>query len=373
MKASKNSIKLLLLGILLISFCFPCCSCDSDNGQGTQDGTDYDPSNDGFEGRDGILPDWLTENSPDSEICGEEEFNINQVTPDMLIILDRSNSMHYNGFWDPTRDAVVNIAMTYQNSVLFGLMVFPDLSCVNGMPSQCNPGRTPIVEVALNNGESIQSALSFMDTCGGTPIAQTLVNAHNYLIGLTDTNPKYILLATDGAPNCNNSLDGSTCRCTCTDPSVCAPCTELSSNCLDDTGTYDAIDDLYDDGIKTFVIGMSTAAEEWGDVLSAMARHGGTDALYPAEDPAQLEDVFDRITGMIATCEFDLNPSDAADPHKVNFYFDGVVVPMDSNNENGWNWVDDDTIRFYGSYCDQIMNGDVNTISAKYGCPTIMI
>jgi len=367
----------LVLGSLLAGR----CSCDSD-GLGNGDGQNQDGVGDWPEGWDyvpaDVPPDWMPDTPPpdlltEEQICGEEDFNIQHVTPDMLIVLDRSNSMGYTGFWDPTRNAVINISTTYEDTILFGLMVFPDLSCLNGLTGECSPGSAPVVGVALNNGGAISSSLTAMTTCGGTPTAGTLQNAHSYLMGLSDTNPKYVLLATDGAPNCNSALDGSTCRCTCTNPSLCSTCPVYNANCLDDARTLAAIDAMRADGIRTFVIGMSTAAVEWGDVLGQMAEHGGTERFYAAEDPTELQAAFEAITGMVATCEFDLNPSDAADPNQVNFYFDDEVVPRDPTSSNGWNWTDEDTITFYGSYCDLIMSGSVGVISAKYGCPTIII
>jgi hypothetical protein len=350
------------------------CSCDPDgpihgDGGGDPFGDHVFPD---------LPPDWMPDTPPpdlltENQICDEEDFNITHVTPDMLIVLDRSNSMEYSGFWTPTRRAVADIAAAYENTVLFGLMVFPGMTCLSGFTGECSPGSAPVVDMALGNGAAVHAALSDMTTCGGTPTAGTLQNAHHYLMGLGDSNPKYVLLATDGAPNCNEELDGSTCRCTCTDPSHCSMCTEFNSNCLDDLSTLAAIDAMRTDRIRTFVIGMSTAAAEWGDVLDQMAEHGATERFYPAEDPSELQAAFEAITGMVATCEFDLNPSDAADPNQVNFYFDGEVVPRDPTSTNGWNWTDEDTIVFYGSTCDSIMGGSVGVISAKYGCPTIMI
>jgi hypothetical protein len=37
---------------------------------------------------------------------------------------------------------------------------------------------------------------------------------------------------------------------------------------------------------------------------------------------------------------------------------------------NGWDYHPDAmTITFFGSYCDQIMNGAVGNVSFSYGCP----
>jgi len=361
------------------------CSCEStdqrwsrDTGTGDTRADDVPAAETDYWWLDTPLPDTPVDrpygDTPwEGEICDQEEFTITHVTPDMMIVIDRSNSMNYNGFWGPTRDAVMTIADAYDDQILFGLMVFPDMTCVNGGGTQCDPSRGPLVNVAPGMGDRIRSTLTPMQTCGGTPIAETLRRAHQALLAVADTNPKYVLLATDGAPNCNGSLNGATCRCTCTDTSVCAPCYASNVNCLDDTRTYAEVDSLYSDRIKTFVVGMSTAATLWGDVLGTMATKGGTERFYPAENPAEIDDVFEEITGLIASCEFDLNPSDAADPDKVNFYFDGEVVPRDTTGTNGWDWVDEDTVKFYGSYCDALLAGSVEDVSATYGCPSIVI
>ena len=361
---AKHILSIVLPAVLLIAaLVMPNCSGEG-GGSGTEDGdTDSTPA----DGHDG-LPD----SDDDGPICDEEEFGVQGTDADVLIVIDRSESMSHAAFWGPTRNAVIDVTQTYDAVVRFGLMVFPGDRCLDAPDYYCEPGRSPIVEIDFNRGERIDEDLMPMETCGGTPIALTLVKAHEYMAGLESTNPKYIILATDGAPNCNAALDKATCRCSCLEDE-CTPVCPSNELCLDDTATYQAIDDMAGDGIRTFVIGMSTAAEDWGDVLSAMASHGGTDDFYPAEDTDQLSEVFETITGMIATCRYDVNPSDAADREKVNFYFDGEVVPMDPDNAEGWNWEDYDTIVFYGSYCDMIMSGEVEDIAAKYGCPSSVI
>ena len=59
----------------------------------------------------------------------------------------------------------------------------------------------------------------------------TLQAARAYLDTLAaDGHPKFILLATDGAPNCNDALDGSSCACT----NPLGGCILNPGNCLDD-------------------------------------------------------------------------------------------------------------------------------------------
>lgn len=318
----------------------------------------------------------------EEELCGQEEFNIARVIPDMLILLDRSNSMSYSPptppLWDTIRTALITVTSAMDDSVWFGLMAFPNSVAPNacaGLNNQCvEPAPTAVlVPIKENASADIQNALMSLNTCGGTPIAMSLQSASQYLMTVADDHPKYILLATDGAPNCNGSLNGSTCRCTGDN------CWANNMNCLDDARTYSVLDSICADGIKTYVLGMG-GATSWTDVLQGMAVHGCTDVYYAAEEPAQIQSALEEIAGAVASCEFQMDCSQIPDTEKVNFYFDGEVVPMDASRTNGWDWSDPceseediGAVEFFGAYCDMIVNGEVSSVSATFGCPTFII
>jgi hypothetical protein len=304
--------------------------------------------------------------------CDEATISMIPVAPEVLILLDRSNSMYYDNFWDATRSAVAGIVRTYEADVMFGLALFPGpLATPDNDAFDCTVASYPDVPIDFFTGGSIDSFLASVVTVGGTPVAETLTNMEGYLLGRPYDNPRTILLATDGAPNCNASLDGNTCRCTCNDPSECGLCPDLNSNCLDDARTYEALDRLREDGFPTWVIGLSQAAVEWGDVMQAMARHGGTESFYAAEDPGQVRQIFEEIMSMVARCAYHLSPSETPDPGLVNFYIDGTVVPIDPESRTGWNWSGESTIQFFGPTCDRIVSGGAETLEATYGCPTV--
>jgi hypothetical protein len=272
--------------------------------------------------------------------------------------------------------AIYSVTEALDFSVWFGLMIFPNVSgdpVCSGRSSQCEPGHEPLVGVAEGNFIPIRDSLGTMVTCGGTPIAMTLQNARAYLDTLAaDGHPKFILLATDGAPNCNDALDGTSCACT----NPLGGCILNPGNCLDDARTYATIEEMRLGGIQLFVLGIGTSG--WMDVLNEMASRGGTGGAFLAEDTAAIRTTFEEIAGSIATCEFDMrSPSPTADPTLVNFYFDGVVVPTDRDGvcDNGWAWTDDShtRVQFCGAFCDQIMTRAVTEISATWGCPTILI
>jgi hypothetical protein len=334
-----------------------------------------DSGNDG-NGGDGSRPDTVV--VPDEELCGEEEFTVGRVIPDMLILLDRSRSMTMSTppLWDIIRPAIVTVTSAVDDSVWFGLMSFPNSippNACSGSSNNCAAPTEALVPVGASTSGAIQSALGSLNTCGATPTAMSLLGAHQYLLTVADDHPKYILLATDGAPNCNDALDGNTCRCTTGD------CTRNPQYCLDDARTLTTLDGICADGIKTFVLGMG-GATEWSDVLGEMAVHGCTDTYYAAQDPAEIQDALEDITGGIATCLFDMDCSAIPDLTKVNFYFDGTVVPRNTAHDDGWDWVEPcesstgtGVVEFFGSDCDKIMNREVETVSATFGCPTIII
>ena len=386
----KTYLYLLFAGALLIG----CGSSEVSSGDGfVTDGVvdgdgvdamdtivDYDtiaPDN----GYDTIPPDIPEAYEP--ELCGESDFNISRVIPDVLILLDRSNSMGYSPptppLWNTIRNAIITVTAAMADSIWFGLMSFPNSKAPNecaGLSNQCTAPtldgwNVPIAETTL--AFDIETALMSLSTCGGTPIAMSLQSAGQYLLTLTDDHPKYIILATDGAPNCNESLSYP---CTCTGDN----CVLNNLNCLDDVRTYGVLAELCANGINTYVLGMG-GATEWADVMNQMAINGCTDAPYAADDPASIQAALDDIAGAVASCQFDLNCADIPDPDMVNFYFDGEAIPRDTTRTNGWDWIDpcDSTsdesgiVEFFGVPCERIMNSEVETVSATFGCPTIVI
>jgi hypothetical protein len=331
-------------------------------------------------------PDVVQPEIPESyepELCGMEEFNIARIIPDVLILLDRSNSMSFTPptppLWNTIRTAISTVTAAMDDAIWFGLMSFPNSVPPNacaGTNDQCTaPASTAIlVPVGPDTSDAINSTLMSLTTCGGTPTAMSLQSASDYIATLTDDHPKYIILATDGAPNCNAGLDGNTCRCTGDN------CWLNNLNCLDDLRTYGVLQGLCVAGVKTYVLGMG-GATSWTDILQLMSEAGCTDTPFAAENPEAIQTALDTIAGAVASCQFEMNCADIPDTTKVNFYFDEVVVPRDPSHASGWDWTDpcDSTsdpsgmIEFFGVDCDKIMNREVTKVSATFGCPTHMI
>jgi hypothetical protein len=247
---------------------------------------------------------------------------------------------------------------------------------------------------------------------GGTPTAATLANIAPTLTSLADSRRTYLVIATDGGPNCNfdATCDISTCIGNIEQSPVCDPnanccaigATAGPSNCLDSDATVAQIAALHDQGVSTYVIGIPGSAP-YASLLNAMATAGGTaraaDPLYyDVPNLSELGTVLASIaTEVVLTCNFVLEQP-AAVPDRVNIYFDRDQVLYDE--QNGWTWraatpvadagADDggaetdggdaqapllDYTRFdlHGAACDKLMSGQVNDVRVAFGCPTVLI
>jgi hypothetical protein len=363
-----------------IAACIIAAGCGANKNPGwdgtTDTGTEGWPDMTGHD-----VPDMATD--IEEELCGGSSFDISRVIPDVMIVLDRSNSMADSPpappLWETIRTAITTVtAAPRDTEIWFGLMSFPGPACA-GLSNQCiHPGPTEVlVPVGEGAGASIASTLGGLATCGGTPIALSLQSAGAYLDTLADDHPKYVLLATDGGPNCNAALDGGTCICT----NPLGGCAINNENCLDHERTYDVLDALCGRGIETFVLGMGGAAD-WDWVMAAMAAHGCTGDAYAADDLTGITDVLNAIAGEVATCQFELPCAEIPDLNKVNFFYEPghTPIPRDTTHASGWDWVDPceagdvtGVVEFYGVDCDNILTGAVESISAEFGCPTILI
>jgi hypothetical protein len=284
------------------------------------------------------------------------------------------------GLWDTCRDAITNVTAATDTQVWFGLFVFPNSVGANQCDpldpkgtNECSAPKDPVVPIGASKAAAIKQALTPIAPCGATPTAKTLAAAKTYLQALPpDGHAKYVVLATDGGPNCNGTLDLKTCSCPgggCTIP----------ESCVDDKATYTALDDLCAAGIKTFIVGLNPDPTLQG-VLQQMAQHGCTKTPYAPTDAPAIKKAFTDISNVVSTCSFDMDCAKVPEPNMVNFYFDGKVVPRNMNHQAGWDWSAACTgktgagkVEFSGPECDAIKGGKVKTVSAKFGCPTVGI
>jgi hypothetical protein len=304
--------------------------------------------------------------------CGLYQFQPTPKAADILLVLDRSasmqdpiNSSSSASKWSvvtPTLDSVVNTT----GSVLWGLKSFPE-----GSGSACAAGSVTgaiDVQIAPNDATTMTAQINATTPDGnGTPTGDAVNAAVTYLKTLTDTNPKYILLATDGEPSC-----------------AAIPSSESTSSARPYAVT--AVTNAKSAGFPTFVIGIGTTTSDTttlnqlgdaGGEVPANASNPLAPHFYLASDMTSLTTALSAITGQISTCLFPLGsqPPVRNDGMKVGVYLGSGMtrIPYDPSAGNGWAYTDvnDTTIEVYGQWCDMIQAAGAGAVQIIFGCPSI--
>jgi hypothetical protein len=297
--------------------------------------------------------------APSDSNCGSQTTPIELVSlgdpPDMLIVLDRSGTMILpiagGTRWSVMKAALKALVHARDGNIRFGLSVFPtDNACT------VDPGAR--VPIALNNEIPISNYLDSVGPNGSTPAHFALQEALAYYQSITP-NPagRYVLFATDGAPNCGG------------DP----PTDEVST----DAETVAAVTALANAGVHTFVLGYGGLLTLLSGLLESAAqaglepRPGGPPSFYQATNAAELTAALDLIAGGIIppSCSYQLQ-SQPPVPNDVTVSLNGVPVPRSSTHTNGWDYYpNQSTITFYGTFCQALMDGAVTSVSFEFGCP----
>ena len=334
--------------------------------------------------------------------CGDEAIPALVDLPRLYFVLDRSASMHEAlpgesvDKWHATQVAVAGLLRAIGHRVEYGAAIFPGAggTCEAGREVfPFSPGDALPDEPSNRNGPTLQyllQRLSVIQPDGGTPVAPTLAALRPALEASSGLVRTYVVLATDGAPNCNPEARCDRASCipdiegasfgevlcgtefSCCDPEAIGIGAE--SNCVDDDATLSEVAALSAAGISTYVIGMP-GASAYDAFLDQVALAGGTardstPRYFAVADATELSDaLFEIGTGVAISCDLTLAevPEDAS---LVNVYYDGEVVPYGEND--GWVWDGDSALVFHGAACDELRSGDVLRVSINYGCTTVI-
>ena len=340
----------------------------------------------------------------DANLCGNQEIPAISNPPNLYFVVDRSGSMAdllpgsaYSKY-ENARIAMSVMLRAVGHRVKYGAAVFPAFSnpdgCASGMqvfPTEA--GDPPSYALAGKNGPVLQNLLDRLGSVapsGGTPTAQTLTDLEPTISGLSGIKT-YVVLMTDGAPNCNVNLTCTADQCIpnieqdsigttdCVAPTNCCDPHDVGESgigyCVDSDATIAAVAAYEKAGIDTFVVGMP-GSEQYAALLSSLAMVGNTarttgTAYYAVSDTDELTDALKAIGAKVAiSCDLPLSvqPDDLG---MVNVYFDGVTVPFDPTN--GWDWVEgENSIRFEGTACTTLSSGNVLDVQVLEGCPTVV-
>jgi hypothetical protein len=314
--------------------------------------------------------------------CGGTAVSLTRRRITVIFAIDRSSSMQQSGLdgvakWSALLRGLDGALPRIDADVAMGLVTYPQGRASSG---SCDLRATLDEEPRLLGAERLLMRLHASGPFGPTPTRGALDVAGRWFAGQPDLGgERYVILATDGGPNCNATLDPTTCRCTNT---TCAPRdatpaarTAAAGECLDDGATLASIRALRDRGVLTYVIGLEGVAA-FDDVLSAMAVAGGrpregAPRYYPASTSEALVGTLASITSGLVDCRFALD-SAPPDPSLVDVRLDAHSLVRDALHRDGWDWSDDThrEIRFYGPTCDMVRFGTGGSrLLAAFGCP----
>jgi hypothetical protein len=325
---------------------------------------------------------------PDGGVCACADEPLLGDPPNLYFVLDRSASMQEEGKWGTIVSAIGSLVVDLGPRALVGAAVFPDPqydSCAPGIEVvPLRRGDSPAGTVGPT-GSAFITELGALSANGGTPTAATLDALAPMLAKLPGKT--YVILATDGGPNCDATASCDVSDCELNIESVESACTpdtthnccadpNYGSNlsCLDAQPTVDAVTAIAQSGIPVFVVGVPGSAP-YAALLDRLAQAGGTprssEPLYYAVSTAALADftaaIFSIAATITGTCTLTLDDA-PPDPMSVNVFLDEKVLPQ--TGANGWT-LSGETVTILGQSCQEILSGAVLDVRVVAGCPTL--
>ncbi len=353
------------------------------------------------------------------EGCGTSATQGRQIPVDILLVVDKSGSMNLQppGYadrkWPSMRTALGTALQRLADFASFGLELFPrsdvTIDCQSVSQEHCCAMGTQ-VDVPIGPGsQTVPQIIAALDPPTGpggrTPTAAALSLARDYFTtrptGIEGSAAQaFVILATDGGPNCGSAtgctydqctvnLDGDKADfpyyCGVVDPNTSNCCGEIVGSspldCLDAQATIAEIDALAAMGIQTVVVGIP-GSEPYADALNQFATHGGhpqvgaATSYYQVEanNPDDLTAVFvDIASDLIMTCDIYLEvpPTSMTD---VNVAVDCEAQPQTVNGEVQWE-LDGSSepvvLRLRGALCERALNEGIGSVDIVFGCQTI--
>jgi hypothetical protein len=325
--------------------------------------------------------------TPDGSQCDCLDVPLFVDPPTIYFVLDRSGSMANPDKWNQIRVTVAKIMRSLGPRANFGAAMFPAVGTTNACAPgdeivPVRPGDPPSSTVDGPTTSALLAATRVVPG-GGTPTGATLEMVKTRINAIPGK--VFVILATDGAPNCNPNAGCGFDRCQLNIENVqgcpkegpfncCEPPQGYRENCTDSSTTLAAISALKSSGVPVYVVGLPGAAA-YASLLDEMAVTGGTarptspkyfavDAASEAVMLAALKQIAAQIT---ATCTFELE-DEPANASLVNVYMDDVVLPYEP--VNGWT-ISGKTVTLVGTACDRVKSGDVLAVRIIAGCPRI--
>jgi hypothetical protein len=384
----------------------------------------------GFGGSQGLGGELI---NPDAASCQEFAVMFKPKTPTVMILVDRSTSMypclgssdmstfcadHANTSWDKVRVSMLQVVKSLQKDVRFGFATY------NGIKG----GTCPVlnkVPPALDNYMAISDLFDAQvwpsnqkNDKWETPTALALARVGADLMADTSAEgDKYILLSTDGAPDyCDDVIPA------CAIDDVIGkmqglkaagittivfglqskvndlPATTLQAfanagageDTLAPTPTGQDITAFWDQcngNVPNWKSGIVAKFPECANAANFNDCRGKTIGTYAtvkgpskpylpdAANQAQLLQQLSSALAGVKSCTFDLGGHVMVNTQRLNeavIKIDGAVIPLDPNNNNGWNMSTPTQLELHGPACDTWRAPAATDIHFGFPCDIIV-
>ncbi len=289
--------------------------------------------------------------------------------PKVMFVLDRSDSMSSmfgnTTRWGALSGALDEVLPPVDQKMELGALIFPSDSF-----AACSVASSPAIDPALGNATPLLNLIHLTRPAGHTPTAVALnVAGGSILSDRAATGARALVLATDGAPNCNASLDPRTCNCGGVGCGV-------GADCLDDVRTIQSIRGLAQQNLPTYVIGIQDMPGVLTDVLNQMALAGGrpkagSQSYYAVTSQAELTDALTTIRNQVGACVF-LTTSVPDALGSLTLTVNGTPVPYDATSTDGWSWTNRDNgeLEVFGPPCARLVSLGNAMVQATIQCAT---
>lgn len=326
-------------------------------------------------------PDGGIDAGMDAGMCVPSPLALIRRGAEILFVVDRSNSMKdtLDGRdplpgelprWDLLAQTLEEVLSDADPLLEIGAEFYPRVSVNAATPEEACSVDTGI-DLAPGRGRTDDLLRFFTDTqpSGGTPTALALEEARAFFERRPDADkPRFVVLATDGGPNCNPETGVPHDVCICTGaPAMCSVDPLFGPyNCLDDVRTLHVIRTLFEAlDVPVYVIGMDDPTRpDLAAVLDRMAIVGGRPREDPGERrfysirrPDDLRGALTTITESISRCVFNITPPSHAELVEVQVA--GMPIPRDVSRGEGWDFTtaSRNEITLFGDACEQVTLG----------------